>query len=233
MSVATCSAPGLRLSPEIQKVEQLLNCAAWLGEAVAADDPWDALRRVAMGKPRIAEDALAIASNAGLLALGVKDYFIAKNGIPRKFERLSLDCMCEQRPDRDSRITLSERRDLFGMRLPRIDWRIHPEESRTVRRMAQLVADQLVPLKLPPLVLSDWVRDGADFPPTFVDVAHPTGTTRMSDDPQKGVVDRNCGVHGVDGLYIAGSSVFPTSGHCNPTQMIVALALASRRSPEV
>jgi choline dehydrogenase-like flavoprotein len=36
------------------------------------------------------------------------------------------------------------------------------------------------------------------------------GTTRMSDDPRAGVVDRHCKVHGVDNLHIAGSSVFPT-----------------------
>jgi choline dehydrogenase-like flavoprotein len=29
----------------------------------------------------------------------------------------------------------------------------------------------------------------------------------------------------VKGLYIAGSSVFPTSSHANPTYMIVALAI--------
>jgi choline dehydrogenase-like flavoprotein len=31
-------------------------------------------------------------------------------------------------------------------------------------------------------------------------------------------------VHGLTNLYIAGASVFPTSGHANPTLMIVALA---------
>ncbi|HQT74874.1 MAG TPA: GMC oxidoreductase, partial [Acidiphilium sp.] len=39
------------------------------------------------------------------------------------------------------------------------------------------------------------------------------------------VVDPDCQVHGVAGLFVAGSSVFPTSSHANPTQMIVALAL--------
>jgi choline dehydrogenase-like flavoprotein len=32
-------------------------------------------------------------------------------------------------------------------------------------------------------------------------------------------------VHSVDNLYIAGSSVFATSGHANPTFTLVALAL--------
>ena len=33
----------------------------------------------------------------------------------------------------------------------------------------------------------------------------------------KGVVDENCRVHGSANLFLAGSSVFPTSGHANPT----------------
>jgi choline dehydrogenase-like flavoprotein len=47
----------------------------------------------------------------------------------------------------------------------------------------------------------------------------------MHDDARQGVVDRNCKAHGIDNLYIAGSSVFPTAGIGTPTLMIVALAL--------
>lgn len=216
---------GLRLSPEVQKAEGLLNCSAWLGESVTPDDPWNALKRILRGKPQFPGDALAIAANAGLFVRGLKDYFIDRNGLPRKLNSLNLDCMCEQRPDPDSRVTLSERLDRFGRRLPRINWRIHEDEPRTMRTMAEIVARQFVQMGLPALKLAPWVRDGAGFPPAFVDVAHPTGTTRMSDDRTKGVVDAQCRVHGVEGLYVAGSSVFPTVGHCNPTQMIVALAL--------
>lgn len=54
---------------------------------------------------------------------------------------------------------------------------------------------------------------------------HHTGTTRMHDDPAHGVVDRNCRVHGVSNLFVAGSSVFPTGGTAAPTLTIVALAL--------
>jgi choline dehydrogenase-like flavoprotein len=54
---------------------------------------------------------------------------------------------------------------------------------------------------------------------------HHIGTTRMHDSPTEGVVDVNGRVHGVDNLYIAGSSVFTTSGCSNPTLTLVALAL--------
>ncbi|GAB4082265.1 NAD-dependent epimerase/dehydratase family protein [Modestobacter muralis] len=216
---------GYRLSPAVQEAEGLLNCAAWLGEELADDDPWAALRRLAGGKPRLPDDAVALSGNLGFLARGARDYFIERNGVPRKLSALQLLGMVEQRPDADSRVTLSERRDAFGVRLPRIDWRVHPDEPRTMRRMAELVAQEITRLGLPAPTLQEWVRDGADFPPAVIDVAHPTGTTRMAVDPATGVVDANCQVHGVAGLYVAGSSVFPTAGHCNPTHMIVAMAI--------
>ncbi|SEI00572.1 GMC oxidoreductase [Rhizobium tibeticum] len=216
---------GLRLSPDIQRREALLNCAAWLGEDIAPDDPWDALRRFAGRSPRLPRDAISLIINSGLIIRGARDYFGARNGVPRKLENLTLDCMCEQVPDANSRVTLSDRRDRLGMRLPRVDWRSHPDEARTMHRMAELVAAELARIGLPQPTLADWVRDRAEIPQSFVDVAHPTGTTRMSSDPAKSVVDANCEVHGVRGLFVSGSSVFPTAGHCNPTQMIVAMAV--------
>jgi len=51
------------------------------------------------------------------------------------------------------------------------------------------------------------------------------GTTRMSADPRDGVVDADCRVHSVANLYVAGSSVFTTSGYANPTFALVTLAL--------
>jgi choline dehydrogenase-like flavoprotein len=51
------------------------------------------------------------------------------------------------------------------------------------------------------------------------------GTTRMSDDPRDGVVDRDCRVHGVENLYIAGSATFTTGGYANPTLTNLALSI--------
>jgi choline dehydrogenase-like flavoprotein len=47
----------------------------------------------------------------------------------------------------------------------------------------------------------------------------------MHQDPRHGVVDAQLRVHGVENLYVAGSSVFPTGGSAGPTLTIVALAL--------
>ena len=47
----------------------------------------------------------------------------------------------------------------------------------------------------------------------------------MSDSSDIGVVDRNLKVHGTDNFFVAGSSVFPSGGHANPTLSIVQLSL--------
>lgn len=216
---------GFRLSPEIQRAEGLLNCAVWLGEAVADDDPWEVLKRWIRRQPEIRGDLAKLFANKEILLAGLGDLVGGKQGIVRKLSALHLDCMCEQRPDPNSRVTLSERRDRFGLPMVRVDWRIHPDEPRTMRRTAEVVAQQFSRIGLPPPILEPWVAAGEDFPATFLDVAHPTGTTRMATDPSSGVVDPECRVFGIDGLYVAGSSVFPTAGHCNPTQLIVALAI--------
>jgi choline dehydrogenase-like flavoprotein len=69
------------------------------------------------------------------------------------------------------------------------------------------------------------VDDPEYWPPIVGGGSHHMGTTRMHDDPSRGVVDRNCKVHGIDNLYVTGGSVFPTSGAANPTLTIVALTL--------
>ena len=47
----------------------------------------------------------------------------------------------------------------------------------------------------------------------------------MHPDPRRGVLDEHARVHSVSNLFVAGSSVFPTSGFANPTLTIVALTL--------
>ena len=64
-----------------------------------------------------------------------------------------------------------------------------------------------------------------DWADRIVGGPHHMGTTRMSTTPAEGVVDADCRVHTVENLYVAGSSVFTTGGHANPSLTILALAL--------
>jgi hypothetical protein len=71
-----------------------------------------------------------------------------------------------------------------------------------------------------PPTLEEWALEGSAISMRPLHTVHPIGTTRMSRDLRHGVVDPDCQVHGVDSLYVAGSSTFATGGHAIPRQMI-------------
>jgi choline dehydrogenase-like flavoprotein len=59
---------------------------------------------------------------------------------------------------------------------------------------------------------------------------HLFGAARMGPDPSHAVVDTDFRVHGVEGLYVIDSSVFPTNLGVNPQHSIMAMSrLASTR----
>jgi choline dehydrogenase-like flavoprotein len=133
-------------------------------------------------------------------------------------------CDVEQDPDPDSRITLSDDTDVLGMPRARIDWRISELQKHTIVRFAQHASWAFSSLGQQ-LSLLEHIRDGQVDVAQLRDVAHPSGTTRIADSALRGVVDGTCQVHGVERLYIAGTSVFPTQGHVNPTLTLVAVAI--------
>lgn len=217
---------GLALSPRLQEAEQLLNCSLWAVPQRSPRDPLSSLLSLPRQRsvPSVVSHVARAARGAPGIVQGLLDTAVRHRSPRRLLDRLDLYCMVEQGPDPSSRITLSAQRDRLGVPIARVDWKIGAREARTVRRTAELFASEMKRLGQPVPDLADVIAD-ASAPLGFPDIAHPTGTTRMSRDPVSGVVDENCRVHGIANLYVAGSSVFPTSGHANPTQMIVAMAL--------
>jgi hypothetical protein len=106
-----------------------------------------------------------------------------------------------------------------------IHWKISDTERITALRMFELVTEELKRLGLPKPRNMPELKNRTDWVSRSTEKAHPTGTTRMASDPRFGVVDINCEVHDVRGLFVAGSSIFPTTGAANPTFMIVATAI--------
>jgi choline dehydrogenase-like flavoprotein len=127
-------------------------------------------------------------------------------------------------PDRASRVSLSHKVDPLGLRRVRLEWRLPSDFERNFRRAHELLAETLGASGVGRLRL-DPAQTGAQLLATVENSHHHMGTTRMHENPRQGVVDADCRVHGIRNLYIAGSSVFPTYGHANPTLTIVALAL--------
>ncbi|HUI06227.1 MAG TPA: GMC family oxidoreductase [Verrucomicrobiae bacterium] len=129
--------------------------------------------------------------------------------------------MLEQVPNPDSRVTLSSERDRFGQPRARLDWRVTEFDLLSSRRADHILGEELQRSGLGQ-VYSE--RNG-EIPSDLHGGYHHMGTTRMHLDPKQGVVDADCRLHGVDNLFIAGPSVFPTGGYANPVLTIVALSM--------
>ena len=143
-----------------------------------------------------------------------------------KPRRVMLKAHVEQRPDPDNRVTLGRERDRFGVPLPRLAWRVHAEELRTLRAVTEAVGEVCLRQGWGELSVAPWLDAGAEAArPHLEDTYHHHGATRMAATAAEGVTDPHCQVFGTDNLYVAGSSVFPTSGYANPTLTIVALAI--------
>lgn len=72
----------------------------------------------------------------------------------------------------------------------------------------------------------DALKKGPTWSPSDLHLAafHPVGTCRMGPDPATSVVGLDGKVHGIEGLYVADGSLFPTCVGVNPQETIMAFA---------
>ncbi|HEY3253001.1 MAG TPA: GMC family oxidoreductase, partial [Polyangiaceae bacterium] len=187
----------LALLPEVRSRERLLNCSVGLEPIV---DRWPSELPQAQG-------ALSLA---------------------RKFQGIEaeqcfeLAARAEQVPSEGSYLRLSGERDALGMPKVALFWHHDPRTLASMRRTVELLAEALARARLGRVysyMHGGTSRAGA-WPEIFGGFHH-MGTTRMHDSPQRGVVDRDCRVHALENLYVAGSSVFPNTGSANPTLTLV------------
>jgi choline dehydrogenase-like flavoprotein len=132
----------------------------------------------------------------------------------------------EQGPRESNQVRLGTKRDALGIPRVELHWKYSALERHTVRQSVLLFGEWLASRGMGRVRLEPWLADDADFPVEDEQVGnHHMGGTRMSDDPRRGVVDRDCRVHGLQNLYVCGASVFPSAGHANPTLTIVQISL--------
>jgi choline dehydrogenase-like flavoprotein len=132
-----------------------------------------------------------------------------------------IGCRAEQSPNPDSRVILENETDVFGVNKVRLDWRLTSQDSESLREARRILDKEWAF----PNERAERSRVFHEQDIDFTAAAHHMGTTRMHRNPKLGVVDESCRVHGIRNLFVAGSSVFPTTGWAPPTLTVVALAL--------
>lgn len=131
--------------------------------------------------------------------------------------------MSEQLPHRESRITLDPANtDALGMPRVRLDWNYTAQDMDVLERAIAALGTALGAEGVGRLC---WPVARSNLLSILNTSRHHMGTTRMNRSDELGVVDTDCRMHGLSNLYIAGSSVFPTSGIANPTLTLIALAM--------
>lgn len=223
---------GLALSEAVQAQAEVANCAALLQYIPDVESGVGALRRMwADAKEGEIPDDLGkeirrVITDIDGAAVAVWQRLSGNAPRVDSPAEIVLDIRSEQVPNLDSRVMLAADVDALGLRRTRLDWRMGDQDRRTMEVMARTLGEEFGRLGLGRVKLEDWLLDkGEGWTGEVVESSHHMGTTRMATDPRQGVVDKDCQVHGVDNLFVAGSSVFPTGGQVNPTLTIVALAL--------
>lgn len=226
-------ASQLALSEEVLRRESLLNARVWFASIFPGEGSAGAQALFRCKQAMLAKEQAGWRLRDDLMTMAAHPVDTVGYGFTRLFQPRSLirgvrfQVIVEPLPDRDSRITLSPTHtDALGMRRVRVDWRLGDQVRHTFDRTLAIIADELRQSGVATVDL-DAPIEGGSWPSSFEKEGtwHHMGTTRMHESPQQGVVDADCRVHGIDNLYIAGSSVFPTAGANFPTITIAALAL--------
>ncbi len=186
------------------------------GPVQVAPHLWNIIK----GAPSAAVFAASFLKARYLSSARIPGFFIRNRAM-----RYALHFHSEHAPDAESRITLSRNLDNKGVPLARIDLRFGERDADSVLRTHDAMSERME--------RSGFARIEHRFKPEdraaailaqASDGFHQIGTARMSDDPRVGVVDANAKVHGLSNMFLAGSSIFPSSGQANPTLLAVALA---------
>lgn len=221
------------LSPETQREEGITNARVWFssvfaGEGSAAADALTRVRRRVERKhspeSSLARDVLTLACHPWDAGRFVLTHFFKPQFLKGATK---LQAIVEPEPDPQARVTLGVERDALGLNRVRVGWRLGALTRRTFDRNFAVLAQELESAGIARVTLDPPLEGRADWPSSLNPEGtwHHMGTTRMHDSPRQGVVDRDCKAHGINNLFIAGSSVFPTAGANFPTTTIVALTL--------
>lgn len=210
----------LAISPKKQEELKVLNGSVSLMPLAMSKNTIPSIKIWSEEDPRKALDTFHKYS-----ALDKRNY-IEKIFSKGFYQSYGLFTRAEQLPNPDSRVVLSEEKDELGVPRANLNWALSPMDKKTVFTINKLLGQQVGVARLGRVKIYDFLLDNDEQLPDYTSGGwHHLGTTRMSDDPKKGVVDANCKVHGIDNLYIAGASCYPTGGAVNPTLTCVAISL--------
>lgn len=132
----------------------------------------------------------------------------------------------EAKPNKENKITLDfENLDMNNNPRAKVYANLYDVDKKSIRLFLENFGKYLIEENLGRLAINEFYFDNDfNWPKGGYGGSHEMGGTRMGSDQNNSVVDNNLKVHGVKNFYVLGSSIFPTSGHANPTLTICQLS---------
>jgi choline dehydrogenase-like flavoprotein len=130
----------------------------------------------------------------------------------RYIHSVGLKMVGEVLPDERNTVTLTDERDKFGLRLPRVTFSLRENEKAMIGHALKFMDASLEATG----ARERWREED--------DTCHLNGTARMGDDPSSSVVNGDCRSWDIPNLWVCDGSVFPTVGGVNPSLTIQAIA---------
>lgn len=127
----------------------------------------------------------------------------------------------ENLPHKNSRIKLTGKKNILGCGQVELKWLVDEKAIESSSRLSRFVAKELYSKNL----ITDLKNIEYIDVCRLNDASHHIGGTRMSKKSTDGVVDENLKLWNSNSIFLVGSSVFPSSGHANPTFTIAALSI--------
>ena len=140
----------------------------------------------------------------------------------------SIKAVFEQPPRYANRIELDpSSKDIFGVPKIKLYWKQSLDLKETIIEVLKETGIFFKERDIGRLYIDNWLLEKSEPFPEHGELAgyHHMGGTRMSKDRNLGIVDKNLSLFDHNNIFVLGSSVFPSSGHANPTLTIVQLSL--------
>jgi len=126
----------------------------------------------------------------------------------------NLLCIAEDEPLKSNQVTLSKKRDIYGMEIVRVEHRYTGADC--IKR------DYLIQKAEKILRRAGGVFTKVVYIDSF---SHAVGTLRFGHSPSDSVLDKNCRFFGTENLFVLDGSFMPTSSGVNPGLTIAANSL--------
>jgi choline dehydrogenase-like flavoprotein len=144
--------------------------------------------------------------------------------VPAAYE---LHVVAEQLPRPENSIALSGQKDIFGLPIAAINWKVSAQDCNTFDVFMRCFSKYWERQNLDEVGELNWTYSAGDHgvDPQVGDVYHPGGATRMGTDRYSAVVDANLRLFEIPNLWTASTSVFPSGGGANPTLTLMLFAM--------